>query len=63
MRNAIVLVRGTPGDVVPSAPPDLTGVAFLLGYEPGHGSDVIEDYRRTTRRARVVVERLFYESE
>lgn len=61
MRNAIVLVRGKAGDVVPSAPPDLTGVAFLLGYQPGHGSDLIEDYRRTTRRARGVVERLFYE--
>lgn len=63
MRNAIVLVRGKAGDVVPTAPPDLTGVAFLLGYQPGHGSDLIEDYRRTTRRARSVVERLFYESE
>ena len=61
VRNAIVLSRGKSGDLVPSAPPDLTGVAYLMGYGPGHGSDLLEDYRRVTRRARSVVERVFYE--
>ena len=60
VRNAIVLARGKAGDLVPSAPPDLTGVSYLLGYGPGHGSDLLEDYRRVTRRARTVVERVFY---
>lgn len=60
VRNAIVLARGRPGDMVPSSPPDLTGVAHLLGYRPGHGTDLLEDYRRVTRRARSVVERVFY---
>ncbi len=62
VRNAIVLARGKAGDLVPSAPPDLTGVAYLMGYGPGHGSDLLEDYRRVTRRARSVVERVFYEN-
>ncbi len=60
VRNAIVLARGKAGDQVPSAPPDLTGVAYLMGYGPGHGSDLLEDYRRVTRRARSVVDRVFY---
>ena len=60
VRNAVVLSRGRAGDMVPSGPPDLAGVAALLGYRPGRSSDLLEDYRRVTRRARAVVERLFY---
>lgn len=35
------------------------------GYGPygGHSGDMLEDYRRTTRRARAVMERLFYGAE
>jgi hypothetical protein len=36
----------------------LTAAAHLLGYRPP--VDLIEAYRRTTRRARGVVERVFY---
>lgn len=61
VRNAIVLARGRPGDLVPSSPPDVTGVAHLMGYAPGQGGALLEDYRRVTRRARGVVERVFYE--
>ena len=60
VRNAIVLARGRSSDVVPSGLPDLPAVAHLLGYAPGQGSQMLEDYRRTTRRARAVMERLFY---
>ena len=35
-------------------------VSRLLGYEPGQGSVFEEDYLRTARRARAVVERVFY---
>lgn len=61
VRNAIVLARGRPGDLVPSSQPDVTGVAHLMGYAPGQGGELLEDYRRVTRRARGVVERVFYE--
>ncbi|MGD9482076.1 bifunctional [glutamine synthetase] adenylyltransferase/[glutamine synthetase]-adenylyl-L-tyrosine phosphorylase [Streptomyces sp. TRM70308] len=61
VRNAVMLVRGRPGDTFPSEPRELAAVARYLGYEPGHAGELLEDYRRTTRRARAVVERLFYE--
>jgi glutamate-ammonia-ligase adenylyltransferase len=78
IRDAIMLVRGRPGDTLPAKHDELTAVARLLGYKPtepdpertGHGgasfwSDtpaaaLEEDYRRTGRRARQVMDRLFY---
>ncbi|MBD3930480.1 bifunctional [glutamine synthetase] adenylyltransferase/[glutamine synthetase]-adenylyl-L-tyrosine phosphorylase [Streptomyces chumphonensis] len=63
VRNAVMLVRGRPGDTFPSEPRELAAVGRYLGYEPGHVGELLEDYRRTTRRARAVVERLFYEDE
>jgi glutamate-ammonia-ligase adenylyltransferase len=36
-------------------------VSRLLGYGPGQGNEFEEDYLRTARRARAVVERVFYE--
>lgn len=60
LRDAVALWRGRPSDVVPEARRDLEGVARLLGYPPGSAGDLEEDYRRTARRARAVVERVFY---
>jgi [glutamine synthetase] adenylyltransferase / [glutamine synthetase]-adenylyl-L-tyrosine phosphorylase len=84
VRNAIMLVRGRPGDAFPAKHDELTAVARLLGYKPssgaaGGGADAAarssnsgvawndtpaqaleEDYRRTARRARTVMDRLFY---
>ncbi|MFE9725134.1 bifunctional [glutamine synthetase] adenylyltransferase/[glutamine synthetase]-adenylyl-L-tyrosine phosphorylase [Streptomyces sp. NPDC005794] len=60
VRNAVMLVRGRPGDTFPSNPRELTAVGRYLGYEPGHVGDMLEDYRRLTRRARAVVEERFY---
>ncbi|MDX3055751.1 bifunctional [glutamine synthetase] adenylyltransferase/[glutamine synthetase]-adenylyl-L-tyrosine phosphorylase [Streptomyces sp. NE06-03E] len=60
VRNAVMLVRGRPGDTFPSNPRELTAVGRYLGYEPGHVGDMLEDYRRITRRARAVVEERFY---
>jgi len=60
MRNAIMLVRGKAGDSVPLDVVEGRGVAHLLGYPPGATQQLIDDYRRVTRRARLVVEREFY---
>ncbi|MFH9614519.1 bifunctional [glutamine synthetase] adenylyltransferase/[glutamine synthetase]-adenylyl-L-tyrosine phosphorylase [Streptomyces pratensis] len=60
VRNAVMLVRGRPGDTFPSNPREMTAVGRYLGYEPGHVGDMLDDYRRITRRARAVVEERFY---
>jgi [glutamine synthetase] adenylyltransferase / [glutamine synthetase]-adenylyl-L-tyrosine phosphorylase len=93
VRNAIMLVRGRPGDAFPAKHDELTAVARLLGYKPSSGGSaggaggaggyaaadaagragnsaagwddtpaqaLEEDYRRTARRARTVMDRVFY---
>jgi glutamate-ammonia-ligase adenylyltransferase len=60
VRDAVMLVRGKAGDMVPTDARDLTAVARVLGYGPGESGALLEDYRRVTRRARAVVERVFY---
>ncbi|MEV0187318.1 bifunctional [glutamine synthetase] adenylyltransferase/[glutamine synthetase]-adenylyl-L-tyrosine phosphorylase [Kitasatospora purpeofusca] len=60
VRSAVMLVRGRPGDSFPADTRELAGVARYLGYGAGHSGELVDDYRRTTRRARSVVERLFY---
>jgi [glutamine synthetase] adenylyltransferase / [glutamine synthetase]-adenylyl-L-tyrosine phosphorylase len=60
VRNAVVLVRGRPSDTLPTDTRELAGVARVLGYAAGHTGRLVEDYRRATRRARTVVERVFY---
>ena len=84
VRNAIMLVRGRPGDAFPTKHDELTAVARLLGYKPSAGAAAVaadpaarssnsavawndtpaqareEDYRRTARRARKVMDHLFY---
>ncbi len=63
VRNAVMLVRGRPGDTFPSDGRELAAVGRYLGYGPGRVGDMVDDYRRVTRRARAVVERMFYEYE
>jgi glutamate-ammonia-ligase adenylyltransferase len=60
VRNAVTLVRGKPGDQVPRDPRERAAVASVLGYGPGESDEMVNDYRRTTRRARGVVERVFW---
>jgi [glutamine synthetase] adenylyltransferase / [glutamine synthetase]-adenylyl-L-tyrosine phosphorylase len=61
IRNAIMLVRGRPSDALPARHAELTAVARLLGYPPGDAAQALEqDYRRAARRARTVMEPLFY---
>jgi [glutamine synthetase] adenylyltransferase / [glutamine synthetase]-adenylyl-L-tyrosine phosphorylase len=59
VRNAIVLAQGRPSDMVPSDARSMASVARAMGYRAGHTGDLLEDYQRATRRARVVHERLF----
>ena len=62
VRNAAMLVRGKAVDEVRGSGRELAAVARILGYsaadDPG---EFMDSYRRTTRRARAVVERLFYD--
>ncbi len=59
-RNMLTLVRGKQVDQLPSSGRELAAVARALGRcandDPG---EVIDDYRRATRRARAAVERSF----
>ncbi|WP_041450903.1 bifunctional [glutamine synthetase] adenylyltransferase/[glutamine synthetase]-adenylyl-L-tyrosine phosphorylase [Hoyosella subflava] len=57
-RNALVLARGKPSDQLPGTGPVLTAVAYIAGWD-GDPGGFIEHYRRITRRARGVVERVF----
>jgi glutamate-ammonia-ligase adenylyltransferase len=56
-RNRLYLVRGAPGDALPTQADQLSRLARSLGTS---AVALREEYRRVTRRARVVVERLFY---
>jgi glutamate-ammonia-ligase adenylyltransferase len=56
-RNRWFLVNSAPGDALPTAPEPLLWLARSLGQHP---TDLRENYRRLTRRARRVVDRVFY---
>ncbi|MBV8161848.1 MAG: bifunctional [glutamine synthetase] adenylyltransferase/[glutamine synthetase]-adenylyl-L-tyrosine phosphorylase [Acidimicrobiia bacterium] len=56
-RNRWFLVKGSPGDALPTQGDQLARLARSLGTT---GGELREQYRRVTRRARQVVERLFY---
>jgi [glutamine synthetase] adenylyltransferase / [glutamine synthetase]-adenylyl-L-tyrosine phosphorylase len=60
IRDAVMLVRGRPSDSVPTSQPELGAVARLLGHAPDASQDLVQDYRRAARRARAVMERVFY---
>ncbi|WP_106242568.1 bifunctional [glutamine synthetase] adenylyltransferase/[glutamine synthetase]-adenylyl-L-tyrosine phosphorylase [Nonomuraea fuscirosea] len=60
VRDAIMLVKGRPGDSVPADSGERRRIAQTLGYPPDGSEDFLDDYRRVTRRARKVVDRVFY---
>ncbi|MFH9814089.1 bifunctional [glutamine synthetase] adenylyltransferase/[glutamine synthetase]-adenylyl-L-tyrosine phosphorylase [Streptomyces sp. NPDC017230] len=62
VRNAVMLVRGRAADTFPTDPRELAAVGRYLGHGPGHAGDMLDEYRRTARRARAVVEELFYDT-
>ncbi len=61
VRSAGMIWSGKTSDVLPSSRRDLEAVARWCGFDPGHASEFEEHYLRTTRRARGVFERRFYE--
>ncbi|MGW9211763.1 bifunctional [glutamine synthetase] adenylyltransferase/[glutamine synthetase]-adenylyl-L-tyrosine phosphorylase [Embleya sp. NPDC055664] len=60
VRNAVMIVRGRSSDSFPSDVRELGGVARLLGHASDETGSLLEEYRRVTRLARAVVERVFY---
>lgn len=60
VRNGVMLVRGRAGDTFPSDAKELAAVGRYLGHGQGHVGEMVDEYRRATRRARAVVDRLFY---
>ena len=56
-RNRLYLVRSRPGSALPREATELLWLARSLGTTP---SELREQYRRVTRRARKVMERVFY---
>lgn len=58
-RNALVLVRGKPTDQLPGPGRQLNAVAVAAGRGDGDGGEFLDNYLRVTRRAKVVVTRVF----
>jgi glutamate-ammonia-ligase adenylyltransferase len=62
VRNALMLVRDKAGDQLPTVGAELVAVGRVLGYPPGADpGQLVDDYRRAARRARRVVETVFYD--
>jgi [glutamine synthetase] adenylyltransferase / [glutamine synthetase]-adenylyl-L-tyrosine phosphorylase len=59
-RNYRYLLTGIPGDSLPIDGDEATKLARILGHVHRPQLTLREEYRRVTRRARDVVERLFY---
>lgn len=62
VRNQLMLLRGRGSDSLPSDTRELAALAHLMGYGPNESSHLDAEYRRLTRRARAVVDRLFWGS-
>ena len=63
LRNAVLLWKGRPGDAVPGDVREADGVGRIVGREPGTGATLTEAYLRQSRRARAVVDEVFYGHE
>ncbi|MCB0888040.1 MAG: bifunctional [glutamine synthetase] adenylyltransferase/[glutamine synthetase]-adenylyl-L-tyrosine phosphorylase [Nocardioidaceae bacterium] len=59
-RNATVQVRGKPSDQLPRDARERAAVATILGYGPGSTDEMLNDYLRTARQARGVVDKIFW---
>ena len=59
-RNATVQVRGKPSDQLPRDARERAAVAAILQYEPGQSDEMVNDYLKAARRARGIVDRVFW---
>jgi len=62
-RNYRYLLTATPGDSLPVDGEEAEKLARMLGYTHRPQQSLRDDYRRVTRRARAIVERLLYALE
>lgn len=60
IRDAIMLARGSMSDLLPADYTELSAVTYLMGYRSDKAGELEESYLRATRRARTVMERIFY---
>ncbi|MEQ6903694.1 bifunctional [glutamine synthetase] adenylyltransferase/[glutamine synthetase]-adenylyl-L-tyrosine phosphorylase [Nocardioides sp. YIM 152588] len=61
IRNAVLLARGKAGDQLPRGLVERRAVAGIMGYRLDETDALVNDYLRTTRRAKAVVDRVFWE--
>jgi [glutamine synthetase] adenylyltransferase / [glutamine synthetase]-adenylyl-L-tyrosine phosphorylase len=61
VRNAMMLVRARPSDSLPREPRERSGVAYVCGYGADGAEALLDDYLRVTRRARAVVDHVFWD--
>ncbi|TWH01479.1 glutamate-ammonia-ligase adenylyltransferase [Nocardioides sp. J9] len=61
VRNAMLLARGRGSDQFPRGTLERRSVAGILGYQTDETDRLLDDYLRTTRHARAVVDRVFWE--
>ncbi len=60
VRNVLMMVQGKPEDQIPRQGRLLAAVARAMGYPAGGDpGEFVDEYRRTSRRARWVVDRVF----
>jgi glutamate-ammonia-ligase adenylyltransferase len=59
-RNYRYLLSGSPSDALPTDGDEAETLARMLGYTHRPQQSLRDDYRRVTRRARAIVERVFY---
>jgi glutamate-ammonia-ligase adenylyltransferase len=60
VRNRLFLRAGRSRDSLPTDPEEAARLARSLGYELDPRAALREEYRKVTRRARRVMERVFY---
>jgi glutamate-ammonia-ligase adenylyltransferase len=62
-RNALVLVKAKRPDQLPDPGPQLAHVAAAANWDPEDSQGFLDDYLKKTRRARRVVDRVFWGEE